>query len=69
MCKRAHLHSECENDTAVPTQQRVQRDKRGMPLPPDLLGTTEKIDDTLRRQHRLEADMLTEETRSLLQTI
>jgi hypothetical protein len=67
--KRAHSHSEFETEPAVEKQQRERHDKQCMPPPPNLLGTTGKIDDVLRCQHRSEAEGPTEETRSLLQMI
>jgi hypothetical protein len=53
----------------VEKQQKEQRNKRGMPPAPHPLGTTGKVDDTSHCQHHSEVERLTEETRSLLQTI
>jgi hypothetical protein len=67
--KRTCSHSKREAKPSVEKQQEEQRDKRHMPLPPNPLGTTGKIDDASRCQHHSEAEGLTEETRSLLQMI
>jgi hypothetical protein len=66
--KRTHSHSERKTEPAVGTQQE-QHDKQHMPLPPNLLETTETVDDVLHRQYQAEAEVPAEETRSLLQTI
>jgi hypothetical protein len=66
--KRTRLHSEREAEPAVEKQQQEQHDKPHMLLPPNPLGTTGKIDDASRHQHRSEAEEPAEETRSLLQT-
>jgi hypothetical protein len=69
--KRAHSHSECEDEPAAERQQKERRDKRCMPPPPppNPLETAEQTDDISRHQRRSRAEEPTGETRSLLQTI
>jgi hypothetical protein len=67
--KRTHSHSEHEAEPAAEKQQKERHDKRPMPLTPNPLGTTEKIDNTPHCQNRSKAEAPAEETRSLLQTI
>jgi hypothetical protein len=67
--KRARSHSKREAEPAAEGQQKEWRDKRRMPPPPNLLGTTGNIDNAPRRQHRSRAEEPAGETRPLLQTI
>jgi hypothetical protein len=67
--KRARSLCKREAEPAAKGQQKEWHDKRCMPPPPNLLGTTENIDDAPRRQHRSRAEEPAGETRSLRQTI
>ena len=58
-----------QSEPTTKKQQREQRDKRGIPPPPNPLETTGQIDNAPRRQHRLRVEEPTGETRFLLQTI